>query len=105
MRVRRRWRRICGVSGRASRSWRGRWGAGVARAVGRVERGWRWCRRNPAVAGLLGAVAAALLLGAAVATWFAVAAEANATRAEANATRADKEAQEARQNAAAEAKA
>ena len=33
----------------------------VARPVGSLERGWRWCRRNPVVAGSLGAAAAALL--------------------------------------------
>src|SRR5262249_2601139 len=34
-----------------------------ARPVSMAERGWRWCRRNPAVAGLVTAVAAALLAG------------------------------------------
>ena len=33
----------------------------VARPVGSLERAWRWCRRNPAVAGSLGAAAAALV--------------------------------------------
>jgi len=33
----------------------------VARPVGSLERGWRWCRRNPVVAGSLGAAAAALV--------------------------------------------
>jgi serine/threonine protein kinase/WD40 repeat protein len=37
----------------------------TARPVGRWERGWRWCRRNPAVAAL-SAVAAVLLLAASV---------------------------------------
>ena len=61
----------------------------LARPVGRLERGRRWCRRNPAVAGLLAAVAISLVGGAAAATAFAV-------RANANAERADGEAEEAR---------
>jgi serine/threonine protein kinase len=44
----------------------------LARPVGRLERGWRWCRRNPALAAALSAVAASLLLGALVATGFAI---------------------------------
>jgi WD40 repeat protein len=65
----------------------------VARPVGTLERGWRWCRRNPVVAGLLGAVAATLLLGTAVATVLAM-------RADAQARRADQEASNAQQQAA-----
>jgi WD40 repeat protein len=55
-----------------------RWQAGEpvrARPLGRPARAWRWCRRNPAVAGLLAAVAGALLAGAGVA--LALAVEAN----------------------------
>jgi len=44
----------------------------AARPVGMPGRTWRWCRRNPAVASLLGTVAAVLLLGAIVSGAFAV---------------------------------
>jgi sugar lactone lactonase YvrE len=43
-----------------------------ARPVGQMERLRRWCRCNPAVASLLGAVALALLAGTGVASYFAV---------------------------------
>jgi serine/threonine protein kinase len=43
-----------------------------ARPVGRLERGWRWCKRNPAVASLLAAFVSALLLGSGFSTWFAL---------------------------------
>jgi WD40 repeat protein/tRNA A-37 threonylcarbamoyl transferase component Bud32 len=49
-----------------------------ARPVGSAERAWRWCRRNPLVAGLVAAVVAALLLGTGGATFFAVKAEVRA---------------------------
>src|SRR5205823_7483372 len=65
----------------------------VARPVGRLERGWRWCRRNPVVAGLLLLVFLTLGAGAAVATVFAIRAEDKAQEA---AQRA-REAEEARQ--------
>jgi len=53
-----------------------------ARPVGRVERGWRWCRRNPVVAGLTATVALVLLLGASVGIGLAVWALAEKDRAE-----------------------
>jgi WD40 repeat protein/serine/threonine protein kinase len=64
----------------------------VARPVGRVERGAKWVRRNPAVAGLLAAVAVALLLGAGVAALFAV--RADWRRLEAEQAREEAEEQE-----------
>src|SRR5262249_10855097 len=42
--------------------------------VGRLERGWRWCKRNPVVAGLLALVALLLGAGTTISTFFAVAA-------------------------------
>jgi tRNA A-37 threonylcarbamoyl transferase component Bud32 len=68
-----------------------------ARAVGQAERAWRWCRRNPVVAGLLAAVAATLLLGATVAAGLAVWALRERDRADQNATAATAEARKARE--------
>jgi serine/threonine protein kinase len=42
----------------------------MARPVGRVGRCWRWCRRNPVVAGLSAGLAAALLAGTAISLVF-----------------------------------
>jgi hypothetical protein len=44
----------------------------LARPVGQAERFWRWCKRNPVVSGLTGAVAASLLIGIVASTYFAV---------------------------------
>jgi hypothetical protein len=46
-----------------------------ARPIGPLGRGWRWCKRNRAVAALLAAVFGVLLAGAAVASVFAVLAD------------------------------
>jgi WD40 repeat protein len=43
-----------------------------ARPIGRLARSWRWCRRNPTVAWLVGATAAVLLAGTGVSIFFAV---------------------------------
>lgn len=47
----------------------------AARPVGRIERSWRWCRRNPVIAILSTAAVALLVLGTVVSTFFAVIAQ------------------------------
>src|SRR5262249_8304046 len=42
----------------------------LARPTGGVERAWRWCRRNPLLAGALGVVALLLVSIAAVSLWY-----------------------------------
>jgi len=71
-----------------------------ARPVGALERGWRWCRRNPAVAALTAVVTLTLVLGAAVASFFAVQARQEATRANNKAEEAKRQAQRADDKAA-----
>jgi WD40 repeat protein/tetratricopeptide (TPR) repeat protein len=44
----------------------------AARPVGQMERGWRWCRRNPVVASLLAALFVVLAGAAGGASWAAV---------------------------------
>ncbi len=66
-----------------------------ARPVGPLGRLGRWCRRNPLVAGLLAAVALALLAGTAVSLYFAVRADASAQLAKDEAGRADGKAADA----------
>jgi tRNA A-37 threonylcarbamoyl transferase component Bud32/tetratricopeptide (TPR) repeat protein len=73
-----------------------------ARPVGRLERCWRWSKRNPVVASLLALVLLLLLLGTGVAWLLAVRAEAEAGRARDNERealaeqrRANREAEEA----------
>ncbi len=65
----------------------GHWLAGEpieARPVGRPERLWRWCRRNPAKALLVAAVFLSLALGTAISTYFAWMANQKADLAEAS---------------------
>jgi WD40 repeat protein len=53
-----------------------------ARPVGRWERAWRWCSRNPAVAGLSAAVALSLTAGAVASVSYALKADAKAREAD-----------------------
>src|SRR5206468_382810 len=68
-----------------------------ARPVGALERGWRWCWRNPAVAGSLAAVALTLLLGTVISSLFGLQAIAEAKRADNKANEAEVNAQQARE--------
>ena len=43
----------------------------LARPVGKLEQSWRWCKRNPTVAGLIATAAGLLILGTTVSTYFA----------------------------------
>jgi hypothetical protein len=54
----------------------------LARPAGRVERMWRWCRRNPAVAALTAAVVLSLVTGTVLSTVFAMRAADKAELAE-----------------------
>ena len=51
-----------------------------ARAITRVTRAWRWCKRSPVVASLVAGVAISLIAGMAVSMYFAIAADAEAKR-------------------------
>jgi WD40 repeat protein/serine/threonine protein kinase len=71
----------------------------TARPVSRLERTWRWCKRNPLVAALLTAVAASLIFGTMTATTLAFVAYFHAEEADAQKQLADQHAEEARLNA------
>ena len=70
-----------------------------ARPISPSERGWRWCRRNPAVAALGALVVLVLLLGTGVSTYFAVQANQRAQDAEQNAELARSEKRKAAEQA------
>jgi serine/threonine protein kinase len=59
----------------------------LARPVGSFDRTWRWCRRNPVVAGLAAAVALALVSGTALSSYFAIESNKFAVKAGARARR------------------
>jgi WD40 repeat protein/tRNA A-37 threonylcarbamoyl transferase component Bud32 len=65
-----------------------------ARPVGKHERFWRWCKRQPLAAGLMATVAASLLIGTLVSASFAIRASVWATKAEAESRRARAKADE-----------
>ncbi len=69
-----------------------------ARPVGSLERGWRWCRRNPALAAALAAFVLTLTTGAAVSTSLAFVAGERADAANRHAGTAEKAANDARQS-------
>jgi WD40 repeat protein/predicted Ser/Thr protein kinase len=71
-----------------------------ARPAGRIERGWRWCRREPALASLTGLSVLALLLLLGVGFWYSArlgAAQGDAAAASARALAAENEAEAANQ--------
>lgn len=67
----------------------------VARPIGALHRGWRWCRRNSVVASLATGVAATLIIGAIVSTFFAVLASQRLVVANGETARANREADDA----------
>src|SRR5262245_56167317 len=67
----------------------------LARPISRPARAWRWCRRNPAVAALMASVAACLLVGTAVSSYFAIKAQDRAFKEAEQRKRADEKADEA----------
>jgi WD40 repeat protein/serine/threonine protein kinase len=68
----------------------------LARRSSWRERAWRWCRRNPAVASLLGLVIVVFLTGSLFSTYFAFQAEERAQEADKNAKEANQNAEEAK---------
>ena len=62
-----------------------------ARPISRTVRTWKWCKRNPVVAGLSVTVAAVLLISAIVSSIFSIEANHNATLARQQRDRADEQ--------------
>jgi serine/threonine protein kinase len=69
-----------------------------ARTVGKLERFWRWCHRNPVVAGLIAAAALFLLAGSGISSYFAIQSHQRAEDALREKDRADDSAKAARSN-------
>ncbi|MBI5760376.1 MAG: protein kinase, partial [Planctomycetales bacterium] len=67
----------------------------LARPVSTIERTWRWCRRNHAVASLLATVALCLIVGISVSSYFAIEASNRAKSDAFHRGRADDKAKEA----------
>jgi hypothetical protein len=76
-----------------------------ARPISRIERAWRWRRRNPIIANLAAALFAALLAGTVVASGFAVQSSHRAVLAQKEAERANGETKRANGEAAAATRA
>src|SRR5262249_41631734 len=76
-----------------------------ARPASGQERLWRWCRRNPMVAGLTAAVVLLLMAGTVVSSYLGIKATRAADLAERKAEEADDEALEAQRLASEEKKA
>lgn len=71
----------------------------VARPVGLSGRTWRWCKRQPVVASLLGTVAFTVMLGSIASTVFAIQASEQADQARQNLKQVDIQRQRAEGNA------
>ncbi len=71
----------------------------LARPTGGLERMWRWCRRNPGLAGTAAAAVLVLIAGTLVSTFFAIRSSANARLADEKARLAEVNASAAHENA------
>lgn len=70
----------------------------IARPVTSTERCWRWCRRNPVVAGLISLAIVLLLAGTGVSTGFGILASRRAESEKVERDRADREASASKRN-------